>query len=203
MLGAVPRATTALPVRQRLAVLHSGQRVAVHDRRLLLLLLVDSQPDPVQPDVDEVQESVPGDAVRVLGRPAEPDVQGPAVELPGHDHTAEHDHQHRRLQPQVGGSPIHQKPAGRTAASPSTSPSPIRGCAAFRRLRRRQLWPSVHVRRDGDDLAGQRERAVLQNVAQCDRTGPGQQGHRRATRQLQQQQGATAAAGLRKAADDR
>lgn len=111
VLGAVPRAAVTLPVRQGLAVLYAGQRIAVHDRRLLLLLLVDGQPNTVQSDVDEVQEGVPGDAVRVLRRPTEPHVPGTAVEFPGHDRAAEHDDQHRRVQPQVSSAPVHEEPA--------------------------------------------------------------------------------------------
>lgn len=99
VLGAVPRATVALSVRQGLAVLLPSQRIAVHDRRLLLLLLVNSQPDTVQPYVDEVQESVPGDTVRILWRPTKPHVPGTAVQFPGHDRAPEHDDQHRRVQP--------------------------------------------------------------------------------------------------------
>lgn len=108
------------------------------------------------------------------------------------------------MQSQVIGAPVHQEPACRTAASPS---SPLRGHAAVRRLWCRRLWSSVRgLRRDGDDLAGQRERAVLQNVAQGDRARPRQQvrlyrRRRCATRQLQQD--ATATAGMRNAAADR
>lgn len=98
VLGAVPRAAVALPVRQGLAVLFPSKRIAVHDRRLLLLLLVNGQPDTVQPDVDEVQESVPRDAVWILGRPTKPHVPGTAVELPRHDRAPEHDNQYRRVQ---------------------------------------------------------------------------------------------------------
>lgn len=148
MLGPVPRTTAAIPVRQGLAVLQPGERTAVHDRRLLLLFLVDGQPDPIQFDVDEVQAGVPGDAVRPT---EEPHIQGPAVQFPGHDRPVEHDDQHHRVS-QVG------TPAGQTTLG--------RRFGDTRRPRARSA--RLGGRRAGDDLAGQRERAVLQDVAQSD-----------------------------------
>lgn len=148
MLGPIPRAKTDLPVRQRLAVLHPDERTAVHHRRLLLLFLVHRQPDLVQSDVNEVQAGVPGDVVRP---PQEPHVQGPAVQFPGHDRPVEHDDQHHRV-PQVG-APAGQIPGRRSGVT-------RRGKGSARRSVR------YGRRRAGNDLAGQRERAALHDVAE-------------------------------------
>lgn len=154
VLGAVPRAAAALPVRQGLAVLPAGQRAAVHDRGLLLLLLVHGQPDTVQPDVDEIQARVPRDAVPGTGE--EPDIPGTAVELPRHDRAAEHDDQHHRV-PEVGVRQTGQE-------LPVRGLQPAVGRGAFRRR------PKLSVRgrrRAGHDLARvQRQRAGLQDVAE-------------------------------------
>lgn len=146
MLGPVPRATAALPVRQQeLAVLQPGERAAVHDRRLFLLFLVHGQPDPVQSDVDEVQTSVPGNVVRLFGTTAEPHVPGPTVQFQGHDRAAKHDGQHHGV-PQVR-APVHEEPAGRDDAAA--------------RIGARRRMQQLCSRRVGHDLAGQRERTAL------------------------------------------
>lgn len=164
VLGTVPRATSALFVRKGLAVLHASQRAAVHDRGMFLLFLVHGQSDPVQFDVDEVQTGVPRDAVRLFGPVEEPPVAGPAVEYPRHHRAPEHDDQHRGV-PQVRGAQVDAQSAGRqpdgrrsivAGRQSAAAPSPPRPrFAVVRRARRRA----------GHDLAGQRERAVLQDAA--------------------------------------
>ena len=82
LLGAVPRAATALHLRPGLALLQRDQRMDVLRNRHLVLLLVHAQPDPVQRHVESVQDGVQGNPVH--GQHQE-DHHGEEVDLQVHE----------------------------------------------------------------------------------------------------------------------